>query len=274
MPPSLIYVLAIIAFALALMFRLLQRQTATRLAQVQRQLEQERKDREGLLLESSRRETARASAEKELGAAKHELEKLQEDAKALAEARGKIGALEADLALLKSDRDEAQRREEEARRALAERGQAEQAAEEKLAALRGEVEANARKAAELEKAVQAARAEAQATAKKLADEARLRKAAEDGAAASKGAEARVKALEAEAAAAKERIAALEAESSGLREAAARTPVPGPVSAAPAASSADGGGFVAALEGDPALNRGQKETIRMMYDKFTANKAKR
>jgi len=34
-----------------------------------------------------------------------------------------------------------------------------------------------------------------------------------------------------------------------------------------------GGVIAALEGDPGLNRGQRETIRMMYDKFTAKTGK-
>ncbi len=35
-----------------------------------------------------------------------------------------------------------------------------------------------------------------------------------------------------------------------------------------------GAVVAALDADPGLNRGQKETIRMMYDKFTSKVGKR
>ena len=48
-------------------------------------------------------------------------------------------------------------------------------------------------------------------------------------------------------------------------------------ASPASPSgpAKGGtsGVIAALEADPGLNRGQRETIRMMYDKFTAKSSK-
>ena len=34
------------------------------------------------------------------------------------------------------------------------------------------------------------------------------------------------------------------------------------------------GVIAALEADPNLNRGQRETIRMMYDQFTRGVGKR
>jgi chromosome segregation ATPase len=234
MPTSALYWIALIALAMSVLFSLLRRQTAARLATALRQLDQERKDRERLTGELLRRETSRAAAEKEALAAKKEAaDRLAEDAASLAQASGRIDALEAELKEVQDRLGEARATEEETARA------AKQAKEE-----------------------------AAASAKKLAEEAKLREALDSERAALKAKldeeEARSAELERLRSAAHERAKKLEEEIEALRAQAAATPVP-------TSTAIEGGGVLAALDADPLLNRGQKETLRMTYQQFTTRK---
>jgi chromosome segregation ATPase len=71
----------------------------------------------------------------------------------------------------------------------------------------------------------------------------------------------------------EQVKAKLAEEAQKREEAERRVSSGSIP--PPMGGAKGGGspVVAALDSDPALNRGQRETLRMMYDKFTAKTGK-
>ena len=98
----------------------------------------------------------------------------------------------------------------------------------------------------------------------------VRKEADEARAAVKGAPAAEVAARTEADEARARVKALEEESA--RAAAAPAPAaPGGGESAPAG---EGGGVALAIDSDAALNRGQKETLRMMYDRFTSKAAKR
>jgi chromosome segregation ATPase len=71
-------------------------------------------------------------------------------------------------------------------------------------------------------------------------------------------------------------AKLAEETKKREEAELRAGGPGSLRAGPASvppQSGVGGAVVAALDADAALNRGQRETLRMMYDKFTAKTGK-
>ncbi|HVK64432.1 MAG TPA: hypothetical protein VM694_08160 [Polyangium sp.] len=267
MPQSTLYWLTIISLGLCVMLSLLRRQTTTRLKTAQRQLVDERKDRERATSELVHVRSQRAAAEKEAEAAKKEAAAAQKEAEAAAEAKRKLEAIEADVARLERERDEARAAGRAAEAAQEETNRALEAK-----AIEGDV---AQKTiAEL---ARAAPFLGGASQQKITDVERQKKAAEDERAVAKKqlAESEAKLRERDAALArevasakesKEKAAALEAELTKAREEAAKAPPP------PAAAASGGGGdFLAALDSDSFLNRGQKETIRGTYNQFTAKK---
>ncbi len=250
MPASTLYWVTLVALAICVLLSLLRRQTVKRLNTAQQKYLEERKDRELATTELIRVRASCTAAEKEAAAAK-------------------------------SERDAARVAQGETKRALDERLIADEVAQKTIAELaraaeevRGAAAGNEKKIEELTQAESAARTEAAAAAKKLADVERQRKAAEDERAAVKkqlaDVEGKLREREAtlagELSAAKEKAAALEVELASAREKATQTPAP------PTALPTSGGGdFNAALDADPYLNRGQKETIRGTYNQFTAKK---
>jgi hypothetical protein len=207
---------------------------------------------------------ARAAAEARAAQEIDELRRVSEDAQAEARAVSKVLV------------DEARQRKEVELLLDRERAKSQNAAagEAQTADLQGQIRALEAAAATKQKELEAAAAAKQkelaaAAATKQKELAAVRKEADDARAAVAG--ARAAAEEAQA-----RVKALEDERA---HAAAATPAPGPPQAAEAsapagASEGGGGGVAAAIDTDPALNRGQKETLRMMYDRFTSKTAKR
>jgi DNA repair exonuclease SbcCD ATPase subunit len=279
-----LYWVALVSLLLNVLLSVMRRQSARELATARKNLAQEREGKDRVAGEMLRRETARAAAEKEAEAAKKEASAAKKDAEAaqneiarltleisaLGEARARVATLEAELVRATEERDAARAAQEESARMLQTRGQAEQAA--------------LRKIEELGKAAEAGRGEVAASAKKLEGEARLRKAAETERAAlaaqidklqtearalaeeAKSARARAEGFEADLRAARELGQKLDQEIAAMRaQAAVATPAP------PTAAPVSGQGLLAALDADTVLNRGQKETIRMTYQQFTAKK---
>lgn len=279
MPASTIYWIALIALGLCVLMSLLRRQTAARLAVAQRQLIDERKDRERAMSELLHVKTGRAAAEKEAEAAKKE-------ASAAKQKLADLEAIESKLKAIEGERD-AERSAKEDARASFEKAKDEANAElaalqTKLDALSGAGQEQARVAAEREKQLAdlSSKLKEAEQAKALAAQAKKLTETRDAELAS--ARERTKAVEAELAAAKERAKTIEADLSaakerekGLEEAlasakqTATVATPAPPTAAPAnVATTD---FLAALDADPYTNRGQKETIRMTYNQFTAKK---
>lgn len=193
---------------------------------------------------------ARAAAETHAAQEIEELRRVSEAAQAEARAVSKVLV------------DEARQRKEVELLLDRERAKAQNVAagEAQTAGLQGQIRALETAAATKQKELEAALAAKQkefASARKEADEAR---ADANGARTAEGeAQARVKALEDERAHAAAAAEAAAAEAGG---------------ATATASTGEGVGVAVAIDTDPALNRGQKETLRMMYDRFTSKTAKR
>lgn len=283
---SYLYWITTAALVLCLFMSLLRRQTVKHLAEARKKLLDERQEREQMRAELVH---VRNSAEKDLAAAK----KQASDAKAArTEIDAEKGKLLADVDALRVELDGL-------RASLADRTASEESAkkrtaelEERLTAGQTGVAAVEIKLGELTRELQGALVQVEALQKKLEAEARLRKSAEDERSAVKATvttleskqreaeRAKVALEEAQAqalAAVREASSSLEAELASTKErlakaeeelATERSKVQTPPSQTPAAA---GGDLLAALEADPYLNRGQKETIRMTYNQFTAKR---
>jgi chromosome segregation ATPase len=219
----------------------------------------------------------RSTTEKDLASAKKQAN----------EAKASSTELEQEKSKLAEERETLRLELDGVRVALADRTAAEESAkkkttelEERLEAGRSEARASEDKLGELGRDVQAARAKVDVLEKKLEGEARLRKAAEDERNAAKAtltttlesnqraADANAKELQA----LRDASAVVEAELERTKEGAAkaqeelaaeRSKVQTPASSA--------GGVLGAIDADPILNRGQKETIRMTYNQFTSKR---
>lgn len=269
---SYLYWITTAALVLCLFMSLLRRQTVRDLAEARKKLLEEREQRETMRLELVH---VRTASEKDLAAAK----KQATDAKAarteLEEEHAKLGEerakLEEECKSLRVELDET-------RAKLTERIVADAATttkilelEERLVAGQSGARAHEDKLAALSRDLETARAKTEALEKKLEGEARLRKSAEEERNSAKATltkfEKEAQALrgavtsaEAATKSAKEQVAKLEAE---LAEERSKVQT-----AAPAST---GGDVLSALDADPYLNRGQKETIRMTYNQFTAKR---
>lgn len=280
---SYLYWISTAALVLCLFLSLMRRQTLRELAEARKKLLEEREQREQMRLELVHTRTA---SEKDLAAAK----KQATDASAARE------ELEAAKTKHATERDALQTELEQARAALADRTNAEELAQKTIRELAEQVAAGQTGAAATEDKLSAlsrelknAQTEVSTLQKKLETDARLRKAAEDERNAAKASVAAIEsklreaekatkaleathaqalqaarvALEADLKAATDRVAQVEAELTAERSKVQT----------PAAPSGGGGGgdVLSALDADPYLNRGQKETIRMTYNQFTAKR---
>lgn len=277
---SHLYWITTFALVFCLLMSILRRQTAKQLVEARKKLLSERQQREEMRVELVH---ARTTAEKDLAAAK----KQATDADA---ARTEI---EEEKARLEEERDALRAQLEEARRTVADRTAAEESTkkkivelEERLAAGRGGVAAAETKLAELERGLHAAHAELDVQRKKLEAEARLRKAAEDERSAAKatattvegklreGERAKAALVEThakEVKALRDATSALEAELERTKGLGAKAEEELAAERSKVQTPLAGGDFQSALDADPLLNRGQKETIRMTYNQFTAKR---
>lgn len=267
------------ALILCVFLSLTRRQLVRELAEARKKLLEEREQREQLRVELVH---ARNAAEKDGTAA----EKLVAETKSALEERT------AENAKLQADLDACRAELEGVRASLAERTASFELAEKKVAELETQARTNSAsqdKLDVLERDLQASRTKVEALEKKIEGEVRLRKTAEDERNAAKASVAaleskqreaeRAKAqlveaqakevktlrdasatFEAELATAKERLAKTEEELAAERSK-VQTPAGAP----------SGGDVLAAIEADTFLNRGQKETIRMTYNQFTAKR---
>ncbi len=280
---SYIYWIGTAALILSLFMSLLRRQTLKELAEVRRKLLDERQDREQLRAELVH---ARTTAEKDVAGAK----------KQAAEAKSTITTIEEQKSSLEQERDALRSELETTRLSLADRTVAEESARSRAAELETQLKSaldGQDKLGAVGRDLQTAQTKIEALEKKLESEARLRKAAEDERNTAKSTVTMLESKQREAEWTKSDLAsahakelqALQASSSTLETelkeakerlakadeelAAERSKVQ---TAAPAPASAAGGGdLISALEADPYLNRGQKETIRMTYNQFTAKR---
>lgn len=267
------------ALILCVFLSLTRRQMIRELAEARKKLLEEREQREALRAELVH---ARNAADKDATAAK----------KLAAETKSSLDEVKAEKTKLIEERDAFQVELDGVRASLAERTASVESAEKRVAELEAQARTNSTSQDKLDTAerdLQAARAKTEALEKKIDGEARSRKAAEDERNAVKvtvttlenklreaeraktqlaDAHAKeVKSLrdasstfESELAATKERLTKAEAE---LAEERSKVQTP--------AAVPSGGDVLAALDADTLLNRGQKETIRMTYNQFTAKR---
>lgn len=278
---SYLYWITSAALVLTLFVSFMRRQTIRELAEARKKLLDERAEREQLRADLVH---VRSTTEKDLAASK----KQATDAKAAST------ELEQQKSTLEEERETLRVELEKARTELADRTAAEEFANKKIAELeasieagRSGVQASQDKLGELTRDVQTARSKVEALEKKLESEARLRKVSEDERNTAKATlttlenkqrdAERAKTMQADAHAKevqtlRDATTALEAELARTRDdvtkvreelATERSKVQ-----TPAASTGD---FLAAIDADPILNRGQKETIRMTYNQFTAKR---
>jgi chromosome segregation ATPase len=278
---SYLYWITTAALVLTLFVSLMRRQTIRELTEARKKLLDERAEREQLRAELVH---VRSTAEKDLAASKKQTN----------EAKNASIELEQRTSTLEKERDELRVELAQVRAELAVRTAAEESAKKKIAELEQGIEAgrsgaraNEDKLGDLSRDVQAARSKVEALEKKLDGETRLRKVAEDERNAAKATMTTLESKHREAERAKAALAdahakevqtmrdgstALEAELVRTKEvvtkvqeelAAERSKVQTPVSSV--------GDVLAALDADTILNRGQKETIRMTYNQFTAKR---
>ena len=283
---SYLYWISTAALVLCLFMSLLRRRTLKDLAEARRKLLDERQEREQIRAELVH---ARTTAEKDVATAK----------KQASEAKSTITTIEEEKSKLEQERDGLRAELDALRASLAERTAAEETAKQHVAELETQLAAardGQDKLGAAGRDLQAAQTKIEALEKKLESEARLRKAAEDERNTIKSTVATLESkhrdaertktdlvsahakevqtlraasssLETTLAEVKERLAKSEEELSAERSK-VQTAAPASTSGAGAAG---GGDLIAALEADPYLNRGQKETIRMTYNQFTAKR---
>jgi len=273
---SYLYWITTAALVLCLFMSLLRRQTVRELAEARKKLLEEREQRETMRLELVH---VRTASEKDLAAAK----------KQASEAKTARTELEDEHAKLAEERASLRTELDETRAKLAERAAAEEATAKKIAELEERLAAGQSGAKASEDKLAALTRDLDAARGKLEGEARLRKNAEEERNSARSTltkfesqlreverakaalveaqkkeveslRAAVSSAEADSTKAKEQVAKLEEEL-----AAERSKVQ---TAAPAST---GGDVLSALDADPYLNRGQKETIRMTYNQFTAKR---
>lgn len=273
---SYLYWITTAALVLCLFMSLLRRQTVRELAEARKKLLEEREQREAMRVELVH---VRTASEKDLATAKKQATEAKTARTELEETYAKT---EEELTTLRRDVDEA-------RTKLAERTAAEEVATKKIIELEERVlagqsgaRAHEDKLASVSREVETARADLKALEKKFEGEARLRKNAEDERNSAKATLTRVEGLQREAERAKatlvethaKAVQALQGELKTAQEhvskleeelAAERSKVQ---TSAPAST---GGDVLSALDADPYLNRGQKETIRITYNQFTAKR---
>lgn len=267
------------ALILCVFLSLTRRQMIRELAEARKKLLEEREQREALRAELVH---ARNAADKDATAAK----------KLAVETKSSLDEVKAEKTKLIEERETLRVELDGVRATLAERTTAVESAEKRVVELEDQARTNSASLDKLDTAerdLQAARGKSEALEKKIDGEARLRKAAEDERNAVKAtvttlenklreaeraktqlADAHAKevkslrdassTLESELAAAKERLTKAEAE---LAEERSKVQTP--------AAAPSGGDVLAALDADTLLNRGQKETIRMTYNQFTAKR---
>lgn len=273
---SYLYWITTAALVLCLFMSLLRRQTVRDLAEARKKLLEEREQREAMRVELVH---VRTASEKDLAAAKKQ---ATEAKSARTELEEKHTKLEEEQTSLRRDLDEA-------RTKLAQQTAADEVATKKIAELEERVlagqtgaRAHEDKLAATTRELETARAKIEAQEKKIEGEVRLRKSAEDERNSVKATLTKVEGQQREADRAKaalvethvKEVQALQDELKTAKEqvvqlegeiAAERSKVQ---TAAPAAT---GGDVLSALDADPYLNRGQKETIRMTYNQFTAKR---
>ncbi len=278
---SYLYWITSAALVLCLFVSYMRRQTIRELAEARKKLLDERAEREQLCADLVH---LRSTTEKDLAASK----------KQATDAKTASTELEQQKSTLAEERETLRAEIEKTRLELADRTAAEESAKKKIAELEAGIEASRSgaqasqdKLGELTRDVQAARSKVETLDKKLEGETRLRKVAEDERNAAKATlttleskhrEAeRVKAVQADAFAKevqtlRDASAALEAQLARTKDvattaqeelAAERSKVQ-----TPAVGAVD---VLAAIDADPILNRGQKETIRITYNQFTAKR---
>lgn len=283
-----LYWICTAALVLCLYLSLMRRQTVRELAEARRKLLDERQEREQIRAELVH---AHSTAEKDVAAAKKQ---ATEAKAAIAEIEEQKSKIEQERDAFRDERDVLDVELEELRTSLKDRTEAEQSAKEKIAFLETQVSAardGQDKLGAVGRELQAAHARIEALEKKVEAESRLRKAAEDERTVAKSTVTTLEGKHRDAERAKaalvdahaREVQALRAASSSveteLNDAKERlvkaqeelATERSKVQTAAPASSAGGGDVLAALEADPYLNRGQKETIRMTYNQFTAKR---
>lgn len=272
---SYLYWITTAALVLCLFLSLMRRQTLRHLAETRKKLLDERQEREQVLAELVH---VRSTAEKDLAAAKKQAHDAKATRAEIAEEKDKLlaerDALRSELDSLQAAHADRTVSEESAKKKIAE-------LEERLTAGQTGVATVESKLGELTRELQSVSAEVNTLQKKLDAEARLRKSAEDERNTAKATMATLETKQREAERAsqalRETTSSLQAELAGTKErlakaeeelATERSKVQTP---APPSVAVGGGDVLAALDADPHLNRGQKETIRMTYNQFTAKK---
>jgi colicin import membrane protein len=273
---SYLYWITTAALVLCLFMSLLRRQTVRDLAEARKKLLEEREQREAMRVELVH---VRTASEKDLAAAK----------KQATEAKSARTELEEKHAKLEEEQTSLRRDLDEARTKLEQRTAADEVATKKIAELEERVlagqsgaRAHEDKLAALSGELETARGKTAALEKKIEGEVRLRKSAEDERNSVKATLTKVEgqqrdadrakaalvethakevqALQDELKTAKDQVVQLEGELEAERS-----------KVQTAAPPATGGDVLSALDADPYLNRGQKETIRMTYNQFTAKR---
>lgn len=222
-------------------------------------------------------EEARSASEHVSGDASRSAQALQEGEAAVAALKAENERLTSELEAAQVEAVEAEEKRQEAQAQLDMQRRHD---ETKAHTERKELDERARKlaiaqqeAADLRKALAQAQAGTKKQAELSAEAAQAKQALADAARAKQAladAEARVELSRGELTAAKQDAAALQAKVTALQaELAAALSAP----KAPEKTAAPEG-VIAALEADSNLNRGQRETIRMMYDQFTRAVSKR